>query len=224
MENLLKRRVRERLTALGKNPFEAARDADLSREFINDILIDKKLSVRGPGLNKLANALKVPVDYLLSESFELSDDERPDRRKDVYGDEDGDKISVKQLDIRFGMGGGAIYDLPVEAQSMSFSKAWIRQFTTAPVEHLFWASGFGDSMYPTIGDGDLVLVDQSQRTPRIADQVWALNQYGQGMIKRLRATADGYAILSDNPQVPAASATDGSMEIVGRVVAIVRRI
>lgn len=137
---------------------------------------------------------------------------------------DGDKIYVNHLDIRFGMGGGAHYDAPVEARPMSFSRAWLEQLTSAKPENLFWASGFGDSMYPTIGDRDLVLVDTSQKEPRIRDQIWALNQYGQGMIKRLRATEDGYLILSDNKDVPADTASDGSMEIVGRVVAVIRRV
>lgn len=220
MDSLLKRRVAERLKALGKNPFEAARDARLSREFINDILIDKKISVRGPGLNKLAEALEVPVEYLILEDYELREEGAPTRAVS----KDQDKVYVNQIDLRFGMGGGAIYDAPVESQPMSFSRAWIRQITSSPVDALFWASGVGDSMFPTIGDGDIILVDTSQRDPNMADKIWAMNQYGQGKVKRLRATAEGYMIMSDNPLVPAESAVDGSMEIVGRVVAVVRRL
>ena len=40
------------------------------------------------------------------------------------------------------------------------------------------------------------------------------------MIKRLRLTAEGYAVLADVPPVP----TDGSMIAIGRVVAVMRRI
>jgi phage repressor protein C with HTH and peptisase S24 domain len=135
-----------------------------------------------------------------------------------------DKIVVRQLDLRFGMGSGGIYDAPVEAQGMSFSRAWIRQLTNAPFETLFWASGFGDSMHPTIADGDIVLVDSSQDKPRMFDQIWAINQYGHGMIKRLRPTENGYILSSDNPTVKDIIAIDGTLEVVGRIVAIVRKV
>lgn len=122
------------------------------------------------------------------------------------------------------MGGGSIYDSPVQAEKMSFSRAWIRNFTTSPTSQLVFASGTGDSMYPTIHDRDILLIDMSQKTPAMADQIWALTQYGHGMIKRLRPTRDGYSILSDNPSVPPDTAADGSMTIVGRVIAVMRRI
>lgn len=164
-------------------------------------------------IRKLAEAAGVPPPAFAIEAYQPAPPAT-----------DNDRVKINHLDIRFGMGGGAHYDAPVEAKPMSFSRSWISQLTNAKPENLFWASGFGDSMYPTIGDRDLVLVDTSQKEPRIRDQIWALNQYGQGMIKRLRTTPEGYLILSDNPAVPDDVATDGSMEIVGRVVAIIRRV
>lgn len=85
----------------------------------------------------------------------------------------------------------------------------------------FFAREPGDSMYPTIGDGDVLLIDRSQNTPTIGDQIWAITQYGLGMIKRLRPTAEGYKILSDNPNVPPDTVADGSMHIIARVIAVV---
>ena len=122
------------------------------------------------------------------------------------------------------MGAGSYADSPVQAEMMSFSRAWLRNFTSAPTAQLVFATGTGDSMYPTIHDRDILLIDQSQTAPRMADQIWALTQYGHGMIKRLRPTAEGYSILSDNPSVPPDIATDGSMTVIGRVVAVMRRI
>lgn len=65
MENLIKRRVGERLSSLGYNPFEAARIAGLERSFINDLLVGKKQSIRGSKLPALAAALDCDQEYLL---------------------------------------------------------------------------------------------------------------------------------------------------------------
>lgn len=213
-------KVRERLHQLNKKPNPTSIEAGLGKDFIRDILIGRKKSVYGDNLDSLARVLQVSPDWLVS-----SDDARDGETAPMTPARPAPgSVMIPQLDIRFGMGGGAHYDAPVEATPMAFSEAWLSQITSTRPEHLFWGTGFGDSMYPTIGDRDILLVDKSQREPRIRDQIWALNQYGQGMIKRLRATANGYDILSDNPQVPTETASDGSMEVIGRVVAIVRRV
>lgn len=63
-EETLRDRVRERLDALGINPFEAARRAGFERSFVNDLLIGRKKSVRGDSLLKLADALHCDPTYL----------------------------------------------------------------------------------------------------------------------------------------------------------------
>lgn len=61
----LKANVERRLQELGLNPFEAARRGGLERNFVNDILNGKKLSVRGDNLAKLAVGLECePADLL----------------------------------------------------------------------------------------------------------------------------------------------------------------
>ncbi|SDG55386.1 Peptidase S24-like [Thalassobaculum litoreum DSM 18839] len=54
----------------------------------------------------------------------------------------------------------------------------------------------GDSMEPTIGDGDLVLLDQHRREPRDGIVAFALGD--TAFIKRLRFTFDGVDLISDN--------------------------
>lgn len=66
-ESSLKSRVEGRLKALQLNPFEAARRAGLGRDFVNDIIGDRKRSVRGDNLAALATALECDVAYLAGE-------------------------------------------------------------------------------------------------------------------------------------------------------------
>ena len=134
-------------------------------------------------------------------------------------------VDIHELDLAFGMGGGTYMDLPVKSTTHSFSRAWLRNFTDSPFEQLLFARGMGDSMMPTILDADIVLIDTAQQTPRMNDQIWALQMHGLGMIKRLRAGPDGsMKILSDNPAVSDEVAYDGEMQVIGRVVAAVRKL
>lgn len=137
---------------------------------------------------------------------------------------DPDAVEIQQWDIAYGMGGGTYLDIPVTGEMHTFSRGWLRQFTHAPPDKLFLATGTGDSMTPTIMDSDGVLIDTTQREVRMGDRIWAV-AYGQtGLIKRLRPMPDGSVkILSDNPTVPPETAHDGEMSVVGRVVAIVRK-
>ena len=167
-------------------------------------------------LQKISAALDVRPEVLITES---SIEEAAESFQD-----DDDDVRIQQWDIAYGMGGGTFMDLPVTGEAHRFSRSWLRQFTQAPADKVFLATGTGDSMTPTIHDADIVLVDTTQREVRMVDRIWAA-AYGQtGIIKRLRPMPDGSVkILSDNPSVTPETAYDGELHIVGWVVAIVRR-
>ena len=83
----------------------------------------------------------------------------------------------------------------------------------------------GDSMEPTLRDGDVVLIDSAQRVIKSQDRIWAVIYGELGMIKRVRRTPGGtYLLLSDNPNVPPIECFDGEMSVIGRVCWIGRRI
>lgn len=136
-----------------------------------------------------------------------------------------DAVLLPEVEVGYSMGGGAdISDFPV-VQQVPFSRSWLSGLTSASPEHLFVARGDGDSMMPTILDQDIVIIDRSQKTMRQQDRIWALVYGGFGMIKRLRGLPDGILqINSDNPAVSPIEATDDEAFLIGRVVAIVRRI
>lgn len=138
---------------------------------------------------------------------------------------DDDDIEIQEWDIEYGMGGGTYLDLPVTGVPHKFSRAWLRHFTSAPPERVFIARGSGDSMMPTILDTDMVIIDTSQRDIHIGDKIWAVVYGTTGYIKRIRPMPDGgVKMLSDNPSVPPETAFDGELSVVGRVVAVVRKI
>lgn len=133
-------------------------------------------------------------------------------------------IPIRHLDLAFGMGATYV-DNPVDEEMRMFPETFIRAFTSAPPELIYFAHGVGDSMMPTVHPNDLLIIDASTRRMTMSDQIWAFNYAGLGMIKRLRPMPDGgVKILSDNQSVPAETAYDGELNLFGRVVAVVRKI
>lgn len=177
----------------------------------------------------LAAALRCSPAYLLGESDDRGDANaateirqpyRPDRR-----DIDPDLVEIDQIDLRYGLGATYV-DVPVEAQRRVFSRSWLRQFTHSTPEHLFWTAGDGDSMEPTIRSGEIVLIDAAQKTPRMSGGIWAVAMGEVGMIKRLHIPArNRLQLLSDNGREPPIEPVpDDELQIIGRVVAVVRRL
>lgn len=79
----------------------------------------------------------------------------------------------------------------------------------------------GQSMYPTIWDGDLVLVDTAQQTPRSGSIVVA-RANGGWTLKRIRRTRSLWFLTGDNPQVPPIEVEE-DLEVLGAVLGIVWR-
>ena len=133
-------------------------------------------------------------------------------------------VELDQIDLKYGMG-GTYTDGPVAVEKRAFSREWLQSITSTPPRHLFWATGDGDSMEPTIRSGEIVLIDRSQETPRIDDAIWAVVDGEIGMIKRMRHHSDGTAeLLSDNQLVPPRRTADDELHVIGRVIAVVRRL
>ena len=180
-------------------------------------------------LPSLADALGVNVEFLVGgENLSITTTTEPlaDKRIDYRSERPmrDDLVEVSQIDPRFGLG-AAFMDEAAVPEKRSFSRAWLRQITTSPPEELYWAPTKGDSMKPTINDGEIVLIDRSQQSPRDADLIWAFAWGDLGAIKRLRPLPDGSVkILSDNDSVPPETAVDGEIHIFGRVVAVVKKL
>lgn len=136
-----------------------------------------------------------------------------------------DAVLIAEIEVGYSMGGGTnVEDFPV-VQMVPMSRAWLSNYTDASASQLFVARGDGDSMMPTLLDQDIVVIDRSQRELRQQDRIWAVAYGGFSMIKRLRGLPDGtLQINSDNPSVSPIHAAEGEAFIIGRVVAVVRRI
>ena len=137
---------------------------------------------------------------------------------------DPDLVEIDEIDLRYGMGASYL-DLPALPEKRVFSRAWLRSFTRSAPEQLFWAAGDGDSMEPTIRSGEIMLIDAAQKTMSMSEGIWAVAVGDVGMIKRLHVPGKGRVqLISDNGRIPAAEVAEDEVHIIGRVIAVVRRL
>lgn len=139
---------------------------------------------------------------------------------------DGDLVQVRRLAVEASAGVGALVDEEQSLGNFGFDRLWLRRMTTTKPEQLSIIRVKGDSMVPTLADGDEALVDQSRRDPRGGDGVYVLRRDDMLMVKRLTvAPSSGLlTISSDNQAYPTwRDCPPDSLTIVGRTIAAIRR-
>lgn len=199
-------------------PALAAR-AGCTQGAISQILLGHTL--RSKYLPDIAKALNVSLDWLRGDS----DDRDPAAPSLQLVADHFDLAMVRELELGYSMGGGSVFEAYEQKGLIPFQRDWLRSMMRGSVDDLFVARGEGDSMQPTLLDGDIVLIDTAQRDIRQQDRIWAVAYGDLGMIKRVRRLPGGkYLIMSDNPAVQPFDAVDEEMYVVGRVVWIGRRI
>jgi phage repressor protein C with HTH and peptisase S24 domain len=85
----------------------------------------------------------------------------------------------------------------------------------------------GDSMEPTLGDGDDILVDRSDAADRVRDGIYVLRFDDALNVKRIAMNPEGrrFTVRSDNPAYPSWPDCDPArIDIIGRVVWVGRRV
>jgi phage repressor protein C with HTH and peptisase S24 domain len=139
----------------------------------------------------------------------------------------GDVVQVRRLAVEASAGLGAVVDDEMSLGSFGFDRMWLRRLTHAKPEQLSIIRIKGDSMAPTLVDGDETLVDQSRRDPRGGDSIYVLRRDDTLMVKRLTVTPSSglLTISSDNQAHPTwRDCPPGSLTIIGRTIATLRRL
>ncbi len=132
---------------------------------------------------------------------------------------------VEEVDLALGMGATYLHGEPEVIGLVPFREDWLRDVAAGSVDRLKVVRGRGDSMQPTILDGDIVLVDTGHRTIDDQDRIWALAYGDLGVIRRVRVTPRGsWLLMPDNQVVRPDEVTDGEASVIGRVIWIGRRI
>jgi len=135
-------------------------------------------------------------------------------------------ILVPKLAIGASAGAGASIDGEAVEGEVAFDPKWLRDLGADP-RALSIIRVEGDSMAPTLDDGDDILVDGGDAAARLRDGIYVLRMDDVLMVKRVaRAPGQGrISVISDNPHYRSWDDLPmTSVQLVGRVVWTGRRV
>ncbi len=181
-------------------PVKAARVAGVSRQTLDQWRLGKS-KVALAGAARLAKAAEISLDWLVEGRDTAADQAgtdapvmkaNPDELADGF-------VIVPQLKLEASAGGGRLAltgDL-FKGDVVAFREDWLHSIgIKANRAELLTASG--DSMEPTIRDGDLLLVDRAIDRV-VSNGIYVLVFNGAVLVKRIIVRLDGSLILkSDN--------------------------
>lgn len=159
----------------------------------------------------------LPVETQPTACPEVVPDQPPMRKADEG------TVSLKVVDLNLAMGDGGNLDDWADEESVEFDLNLLRSITRSPAARVIVVRPRGDSMFPTLLNGDWVLIDTTQRTLNLDDKIWACSVYGAGAVKRLKAIGKGkIEVRSDNPIAGNREVDADDVVILGRVIWIGR--
>ena len=127
----------------------------------------------------------------------------------------GDWADVPRLPLGASAGPGAVAEGEIPVGQLRFSARWLKA-NWLDAAMLSAIEVEGDSMDPTLRDGDEILVDRTVRPLRAGIHVLRLDDVL--LVKRVERAGDALRLISDNRAYPEIERNAGEVEIVGRVV------
>lgn len=124
-------------------------------------------------------------------------------------------VDIPRLALGASAGPGALAADELAGDRLRFSQRWLRTLGLDPA-HLSVIEVTGDSMEPTLRDGDEILVDRSARAWRDGIHVVRIDEVL--LVKRLeQGPAGTIRVISDNPAYASTERARDEVVIVGRV-------
>lgn len=139
----------------------------------------------------------------------------------------GGLIEIPLLDVRASAGHGAITEVEARHARFGFDEKWLKQLTASRPASLSVIRVEGDSMEPTLSDGDEVMVDLSDTGQRLRDGIYVIRSDDALVVKRVALGPQGrqISIVSDNQAYPSWHDIDRrSIHIIGRVLWFGRKV
>lgn len=136
-------------------------------------------------------------------------------------------VHIPRYEVEASAGGGAVIHGEQVVDYLSFRAEWVRNSLGVSVRDLALISVIGDSMEPTLSEGDVVLLDMT--TKGVMDgSIYALQLNGGLLVKRIQRKLDGSIVVKpDNPRYDTEIISEDSadlLKIIGRVVWVGRRL
>jgi phage repressor protein C with HTH and peptisase S24 domain len=136
-------------------------------------------------------------------------------------------IAIPRFDVRASAGPGAFTEGERPIAHLGFDERFLKHLCTARPSDLSIIRVRGDSMFPTLADGDDIMVDRSVQGTKVQDGIYVLRRDDTLTVKRIAAHPGSrkLTISSDNPAYPTWPECDpAEVDVVGRVVWAGRKI
>jgi phage repressor protein C with HTH and peptisase S24 domain len=113
-------------------------------------------------------------------------------------------VPVKRVLVRASAGHGALPGCEREQPYFAFDDRWLKALTSSKPGELSIIRVEGDSMAPTLNDGDDILVDRVGCSEALRDGIYVLRIDDSLLVKRLAIHPLGKSVTiqSDNPAYP----------------------
>ena len=122
---------------------------------------------------------------------------------------------IRRLDVEVSAGQGALGDDAPGAGAMLLDPRLLESLRLSATDAAMLRAR-GDSMLPTIADGDQIVIDERDTRVGATPAIFVLRLDGVLLVKRVSKAAGGVRIESDNPAYP--PITTAAVDIIGRVV------
>ena len=162
--------------------------------------------------------------FLGVDESELGAEENDNAQENSYTPKNksarGEWVDVPRLALDASAGGGALAGQGAGSEqpfgALRFAQGWLRAAGLEPAR-LSGIAVAGDSMEPTLRDGDEILVDERPRPLR--DGVHVVRVGDALLVKRLDLGRPGrITLISDNPIYPRQDLDAREVRVIGRVV------
>ncbi|MDQ7965533.1 S24 family peptidase [Pseudomonas plecoglossicida] len=212
-------RIARAIALSGKKKGEIASQCGVAPSAVTQWISGESKSLKPENLYALAEATGFRAEW-------LAIGRPPEREVDGQPGSPSEKdyALIPQYSARGSSGNGYLNDHVEITGGLAFKRDWLKRMSLRE-ENLRVLYNRGDSNWPTLSDGEVLLVDVSKQDP-ISGNMYALyDQDNEVIIKRLiRDLAGGWMIRSDNqdkmryPDMPISDQGMQAVEIIGRVV------
>ncbi len=180
--------------------------------------------LRDDDMEKITAHFNISIDYF------GSPDDFPnpglDHSEIMETEFEAEYIRVNVYDIEAAAGAGSVVENNDIANKLAFKKSWIRSSSNATADDLAVITVSGDSMNPTLYDGDHILVDMTLTSLK-NDGIYVLRNDDMILVKRisLNPVTKLCTIKSDNKFYESWDGCQPSdLDILGRVIWMGRNI
>lgn len=136
-----------------------------------------------------------------------------------------DLVYAPVLDVQASAGFGSSGFSEDREQQFALDRQWLSRTLRISGDRLLFIHVNGDSMQPTLEDGDMILVDLAQQQLQ-NNGIYVLSHSDGLITKRLSREGPDIQVISDNSNFPAwtLDPDDEQVQIVGKVVWCSRRV